>query len=76
MKTHIRLLTERYWFRLGVSLCFAITAALFYSNRDFVWMIMCHDQVTEEAGEIEQHVVAIISIPHPYQAGSFHDRCA
>lgn len=40
MKTHIRLLTERYWFRLGVSLCFAITAALFYSNRDFVWMIL------------------------------------
>ena len=38
MKTHIRLLTERYWFRLGVSLCFAITAALFYSNRDFVWI--------------------------------------
>ena len=23
-----------------------------------------------------QHLVAIISIPHPYQAGSFHDRCA
>ena len=42
MKTHIRLLTERYWFRLGVSLCFAITAALFYSNRDFVWMILSH----------------------------------
>ena len=40
MKTHIKLLTERYWFRLGVSLCFAITAALFYSNRDFVWMIL------------------------------------
>ena len=40
MKTHIRLLTERYWFRLGVSLCFAITAAQFYSNRDFVWMIL------------------------------------
>ena len=40
MKTHIRLLTERYWFRLGVSLCFAITAALLYSNRDFVWMIL------------------------------------
>lgn len=40
MKTHIRLLTERYWFRLGVSLCFAITATLFYSNRDFVWMIL------------------------------------
>lgn len=40
MKTHIRLLTERYWIRLGVSLCFAITAALFYSNRDFVWMIL------------------------------------
>lgn len=40
MKTHIRLLTERYWFRLGVSLCFAITASLFYSNRDFVWMIL------------------------------------
>lgn len=40
MKTHIRLLTERYWFRLGVNLCFAITAALFYSNRDFVWMIL------------------------------------
>ena len=40
MKTHLRLLTERYWFRLGVSLCFAITAALFYSNRDFVWMIL------------------------------------
>ena len=40
MKTHIRLLTERYWFRLGASLCFAITAALFYSNRDFVWMIL------------------------------------
>ena len=40
MKTHIRLLTERYWFRLGVSLCFAITAALFYSNRDFIWMIL------------------------------------
>lgn len=40
MKTHIRLLTERYWFRLGVSLCFAITVALFYSNRDFVWMIL------------------------------------
>ena len=40
MRTHIRLLTERYWFRLGVSLCFAITAALFYSNRDFVWMIL------------------------------------
>ena len=40
MKTHIRLLTKRYWFRLGVSLCFAITAALFYSNRDFVWMIL------------------------------------
>lgn len=40
MKTHIRLLTERYWFRLGLSLCFAITAALFYSNRDFVWMIL------------------------------------
>lgn len=40
MKTHIRLLTERYWFLLGVSLCFAITAALLYSNRDFVWMIL------------------------------------
>ncbi|WP_349509085.1 sensor histidine kinase [Bacteroides fragilis] len=40
MKTHIKLLTERYWFRLGVSLCIAITAALFYSNRDFVWMIL------------------------------------
>ena len=40
MKTHIRLLTERYWFRLGVSLCFAITSALLYSNRAFVWMIL------------------------------------
>ena len=38
MKIHLKLLTERYWFRLGLSLCFAITAALSYANRDFIWM--------------------------------------
>ena len=38
MKIHLKLLTERYWFRLGLSLCFAITAALSYADRDFIWM--------------------------------------
>ena len=38
MKIHLKLLTERYWFRLGLSLCFAITAALSYAVRDFIWM--------------------------------------
>ncbi|EXZ05578.1 sensor histidine kinase [Bacteroides fragilis] len=38
MKIHLMLLTERYWFRLGLSLCFAITAALSYADRDFIWM--------------------------------------
>lgn len=38
MNLRIKLLTERYWFRLGLSLCLAILAALFGANE--AWFLM------------------------------------
>lgn len=38
MNLRIKLLTERYWFRLGLSLCLAILAALFGANG--AWFLM------------------------------------
>ena len=67
MKIHLKLLTERYWFRLGLSLCFAITAALSYANRDFIWMGLRPLFATI------QHLVATFTLPYSYQTSSFHD---